>query len=144
VGWDRRERKRLVYGLGIEAARIKMLAQERLIAARAEYGEGKPSEVHSDRARAYKIEAEALRSLDVDLLGPKLTNGAMDLVAKVDQLNSGIDVDGTLGRLQASELIRRLEAADDSASALQANLGEEPASEQKNRRRLPWIKSTRR
>jgi hypothetical protein len=121
-----------------------MLAQERLSAARAEYGEGKPSEVHSDRARAYKIEAEALRSLDVDLLGPNLTNGAMDLAAKVEQLNSGIDVDGTLGRLQASELIRRLEAAYDSASALQASLGEEPAAEQRSRRRLPWIKSTRR
>jgi hypothetical protein len=141
---DVRERKRLNYGLGVEAARIRMLAQERLGAARVEYGEGKPSEVHPDRARAYKIEAGALRSLDVELFGPKLTNGAMDLVAKIDQLNSGIDVDGALGRLQASELIRRLEAADDSASALQASLGEEPAAEQRSRRRLPWIKSTRR
>ncbi len=124
---ERRERKRLVEGLSIEAARIRELASERFATAREEYvrqagGPDKPAEVRVDRARAYMIGAGALRAGDPTLLGRKLWNAAGEVAAKIDMLNSAIEVDGALGRLKGTELIRRLERVHEFAGRLQGTL----------------------
>ncbi len=60
---DRCERKGLVEGLSIEAARIRELAAQRFATAQQEYvGDGKPGWVQVDRARVYMIDARGLRA----------------------------------------------------------------------------------
>jgi hypothetical protein len=116
---EKRLRQRdLLHALGIEAARIRGLAQDRLQAARS-LGPG-TSLSSGDRADAFIIfTTDVLRkSAGISELPSSLLTPCIGLVASVDHLNSIIGVRTKFEQLSSKALVEALEAIVPQADAV--------------------------